>query len=292
MTTRSRLRRILHAGPSVSTWAVIVILPTVLLIEGGAWFDRLAGVPVGDELLVTGLAARNAEWIEKGLRHGASPNARDRAGGTPLMYAAEDGDCQMVRRLLAAGAVVSGMPDDPWTPLAAAATMGQTEVVEILLGAGARVDQRVIARRTALHLAAAASHEITVAMLLKHGAAVDARDVMARTPLLMAMDADEEAALPCVRRLVDSGADVNAADADGATALMAAATDGREQLVNVLLDAGADTAIRDSRQRTASMLARSSGHDALARRLEPELRSEVGPRRAALEHVHGVPPTD
>jgi ankyrin repeat protein len=49
---------------------------------------------------------------------------------------------------------------------------------------------------------------------------------------------------------------------------MAAASEGKEQLVALLLRAGADVAIRDSRQQTASMLARGNGHDVLAASLE------------------------
>ena len=292
MTTDSRIRRILGAWRGVLICVVVGILSLVLLSEGGVWFDRLAGLPGADELLTTGLAARNSLWVEKGLRQGASPNARDSFGNSPLVYAAGDGDRQMVRRLIAAGAEVSPTSYEQMTPLASAAIEGHSDVVEMLLGAGAKVDQNVIFQRTALHLAAGASHEETVALLLDHGAAVDARDHLGRTPLLVAMYLDEEAALPCVRRLVEAGANVDAADADGATALMAAANDGHEELVAVLLRAGANAAVRDSRQQTASMLARGNGHAALAARLEPERRSEVSPPRAALERVHGVPPTD
>jgi len=192
-----------------------------------------------------------------------------------------------VRRLIAGGADASPKLGI-MTPLSAAAMGGQLEVVEILLLAGADVDQRTIFERAALHEAAAGSHEMTIALLLTHGAAVDARSHEGRTPLLIATDCTEEAALPCMRRLVDAGANVDAADADGATALMAAAEGGRAQLVTLLLGAGADPAIRDSHQRTAAMLARSMGHDALAAQLEPERRAEVGPPRIASEQEYGL----
>ena len=100
---------------------------------------------------------------------------------------------------------------------------------------------------------------MTIALLLKHGAAVDVRNHQGRTPLLIATDFAEEAALPCVRLLVDAAANVNATDAYGSTALMAAAEGGQEQVVTVLLKAGADTSIRDRQHRTAAMLCGSMG---------------------------------
>ena len=121
----------------------------VLLSESRAWFDRLAGYPAGDELLLVGLSAGNASWSETVLRRGASPNARDSLGNTALMWAAEAGDQQMVRRLI--DGVLKVSPESATlTPLSAAAMGGQLQVVEILLDAGAQVDQRTIftVRRT------------------------------------------------------------------------------------------------------------------------------------------------
>lgn len=282
MTTRSRIRSVLSAWRGVPIWVVTVIVALVLLSEGRVWFDRLAGVPEGDELLMTGLSSRNASWTEAALRQGASPNARDQFGNTPLMWAAQSGDLPIVRRLIAAGADVSAV-SELMTPLTAAAMTGQLQVMEILLNAGAEANQHAAFQLTPLHQAAAVSHELAIALLLKHGADVDARNFEGQTPLIIAMYRDEELTLPCAKRLIQSGADVNAADAQGATALMAAASEGKEQLVNFLLESGADTAIRDARQQTASMVARSGGHDVLAKRLEPEQRAEVTPTGGRLE---------
>ncbi|PIV33497.1 MAG: hypothetical protein COS34_07395, partial [Lysobacterales bacterium CG02_land_8_20_14_3_00_62_12] len=48
-----------------------------------------------------------------------------------------------------------------------------------------------------------------------------------------------------VARLIEAGADVDAHDADGRTALMWAARYGRTDIVTALLDAGADVNARD-----------------------------------------------
>jgi ankyrin repeat protein len=69
------------------------------------------------------------------------PNV-DRAGRTPLHYAAADGDTNRVRELLASGADSNAADGAGWTPLHFAAQQGAAEVISLLLGAGAVVDSR------------------------------------------------------------------------------------------------------------------------------------------------------
>jgi len=64
-----------------------------------------------------------------------------------------------------------------------------------------------------------------------------------------------------VVRLAEAGADVNARDAGGWTALHFAASDGRGPLVVALLAAHADPTLRTSDGETARQLAEGSGDD-------------------------------
>lgn len=66
----------------------------------------------------------------------------DRAGRTPLHYAAAARDLGQVRQLLASGADPRASDDDGWTPLHFAAQESATDVAATLLGAGAPVDAR------------------------------------------------------------------------------------------------------------------------------------------------------
>jgi ankyrin repeat protein len=70
-----------------------------------------------------------------------------------------------------------------------------------------------------------------------------------------------------VRSLLDGGADPDAKQGGGYTALHEAAMNGRAQMAQVLLGAGADPTIRADDGRDASDLARDAGHTALAERL-------------------------
>lgn len=71
-----------------------------------------------------------------------------------------------------------------------------------------------------------------------------------------------------VERLVDAGADVNARNAQGRTALHVAANEGREGLVRYLLTRGAAPNLQDADGNTALHLAAAGGHDGCTRSLK------------------------
>ncbi|MBI3949447.1 MAG: TonB family protein [Acidobacteria bacterium] len=74
------------------------------------------------------------------LAKGVNVNARDEMGMTALMYAARSGQSEMVKVLLIAGIDVDAKDDDGMTALMYAAQAGSAEVVKILLAAGANPD--------------------------------------------------------------------------------------------------------------------------------------------------------
>jgi ankyrin repeat protein len=73
------------------------------------------------------------------------------------------------------------------------------------------------------------------------------------------MNAAFKGTLPSVRCLVDNGADVNARDEDGATALELAVSGGHWEVVKWLLDKGADVNTRDRFGKTPLTMAASRG---------------------------------
>jgi ankyrin repeat protein len=66
--------------------------------------------------------------------------------------------------------------------------------------------------------------------------------------------------LPEVKRLLAKGADVNAKDRDGSTALMIASSLDKPEVVQLLLDEGADVNARNKNGLTALMLASKQGY--------------------------------
>lgn len=83
-------------------------------------------------------------------------------------------------------------------------------------------------------------------------ASPDQRDVTDRTPLMYACRAGQ---IDAAQLLLTAGADINASNANGTTALMYAKTaavgSGNVALLELLLDAGADLNARDATGRTA-----------------------------------------
>lgn len=84
-------------------------------------------------------------------------------------------------------------------------------------------------------------------------------------------------------RLIDRGADVNATDYTGITALMYAVVCGLENTVKELIEAGADVAKKDNEGNTAITAAQSLGHD----RIVTILRT---PRSPGLSRERTPPP--
>ncbi len=70
-----------------------------------------------------------------------------------------------------------------------------------------------------------------------------------------------------VRQLLRSGADVNARDRYGQTALMLAAHRGHREMVDTLIQSGADLNVTAKNNLSALMLAVIGGHAAIAQRL-------------------------
>jgi uncharacterized protein len=151
-----------------------------------------------------------------------------------IWEAAALGDEQRLRALLKHDpALVNAYPPDGFTPLALAAFFAPAPAVRLLIdagadiGASARNDMKV----QALHAAVASRNAEAVALLL------------------------------------DRGADPNARQQVGYTALMGAAGAGRDDLVDLLLRHGADPSLASEEGKTAADVAREHGHSALADRL-------------------------
>ncbi|MBX3731834.1 MAG: ankyrin repeat domain-containing protein [Verrucomicrobiae bacterium] len=171
-------------------------------------------------------------WLAGGSLLAAGPGP----DGTVLFQAIREGDSRAVRKLLKAGADLQSRDEAGDTPLMAAALHADTGLLERLLRAGAKVNATNQAGATALMRAA--TFRDKARLLLGAGADPGARSAMGNTVLILAARQPGNAAT--VKRLLDRGADVNATNAFGATALMAAVAAEDLTMARLLLDHGAE----------------------------------------------------
>lgn len=94
-------------------------------------------------------------------------DARNAAGETALMYAALNGELEVVKRLLARGAEVN---QPGWTALHYAASGGQLSVVQLLLERHAYIDAPSANGTTPLMMAARQEHPTVARYLVEQGA--------------------------------------------------------------------------------------------------------------------------
>lgn len=129
--------------------------------------------------------------------------------------------------------------------LAAGGRHDQLQVVRLLLAAGCNPEAPNGREETPLHVALLHDHRGTAKLLLEAGANIGAPDRMLQTPLHLAAARDSQDIIRMALEQDDQH--LNARDANGETALHAAARRGHNMCVRLLLDAGADATIADAR---------------------------------------------
>ena len=173
------------------------------------------------------------------------------AQGGKLRRAAELGDVERLRELVADGVNVNSGDDLGETALHGAAGYGHADAVELLLEQGASVKKKGWGGRLALHRAAESASASSVALLLAAGAKAHCPTSPVTpggrynlTPLFCAINHSRPSSILCVRLLIQAGARVNYStslyDVPGWTPLIRAIVRGRRDLVKVLLRAGAE----------------------------------------------------
>jgi ankyrin repeat protein len=190
-----------------------------LLLDDGA--DPNFRSPYGVAPLHLAIENRDFDTVELLLRAGADASLPDHAGESPLMLAARAGDVAIARRLLAAGAAVDARDAEyGQTALLVAAREGNADVAKLLLDAGADVNAATRAGATPAFRkpgdnAGSKGVGIIRGGWPEHG--MRAPIPGAKTPLLYATRRGD---LALTRLLVEAGADLELADADGVSPLL------------------------------------------------------------------------
>ncbi len=249
-----------------------------------------AAQPDGMTALHWAVQANQEEIVAALLKAGADPNAANRYGITPLWLAATNGSAPVTRLLLAAGADPHNALPHGETALMAAGRTGEPETIRVLLEAGADPNAQETAQgESALMWAAAENHPEAIRELIDGGANPDLHakplhlapmdwvqvgmvsTVLPRGGWTAVMYAARQDAQEAARAVAEGGADLDAQDPDGATALQLAIINQHYDLAVLLMELGANPNTGDNSGMTA-MHAAADMHN---------FRSDVGrpPRR-------------
>ncbi|CAH0054982.1 unnamed protein product [Clonostachys solani] len=217
----------------------------MLLGEGGPNLDAKSSFRIDPDARdwylqtpLTWAAQAGQEEIVKILlsEPSVNPNSRDRINQTPLLVAAKGGFVGVVKLLLSTKGIEPDVKDvDDQTPLAWAAAGGEDEVVKLLVSApGVDVESRDWSNGTPLTLAAFANHVKTMKILLSlPGVDPNSRDKDERTPLAWAANNGMRAAVEML--LATPGVEISPKDKADQTPVLLAARNGHREIVEMLM---------------------------------------------------------
>lgn len=233
------------------------------LVAGGADLDRVAAdgrTPPenaqrqGQDAVVTTLTAAHL------------PPADPAAA---LLAAAGGGDADAAAAALRAGAPIEVRDERGRTPLLLAATNDQVDVARLLVLLGADPDAQDDRRDSAWLVTGVTGSVAMLETLLPAGPDLTLTN---RFGGVSVIPASERGHVDYVRRVVQTGIDVNHVNDPGWTALLEAIVYGDgsapyQEIVGILLDAGADPRIADAQGITPLQHARDRGQAAIVARL-------------------------
>ena len=189
---------------------------------------------------------------------------RDPQGVSALLWSIYSGQ-ELVRHFLITEMTQAGIALDAFE---AAAIGDPARLTKALEAAPEAIHGRSGDGWTTLHLAAAFGNPETVRLLLDKGAAVDAisHNAQKNQPLhaALALGRNPET----IQMLLAAGADPNARQTAGFTAIFSATAANRRDLVELLIEAGADPTLTNDLGQTAASYARERNYTEIAHWLE------------------------
>jgi ankyrin len=240
---------------------------TALLLEKGSAVNAKDGK--NKTPLDYAIAKKRTEVIEL-LRAKSGKTTKELLAADDIFAAAEVGDVESIKKLLAGGADVNAKNKGGYTALHLAAKRGQAAAAKALLEAKADIAAASKSGKTALHYVAYYNGNLDLSKaLLDAGAAVNAKDGKNKTPLDYALSkkrtelaellrskggkttkelaaaenifaAAEVGDLEAIKKHLEGGADVNAANKQDYTALHMAVRRGQKDAAALLLEKGAN----------------------------------------------------
>ncbi|OYY92887.1 MAG: hypothetical protein B7Y41_14100 [Hydrogenophilales bacterium 28-61-23] len=188
--------------------------------------------------LIHAVEKRDRERIDALLKNGVNPNGlTGQWGKSALILAVEQGDVEITRLLLDAGADPD-LKGGGYTPLVLAALRGHARIARLLLKAGANPDFKSGDGNSALTAAASMNRLDVIRVLMPFRPDYTLFNREGRTALsVAAMEGFEQA----VRLMLETGVDANVQDKNKGTALDSTTFTDNKRIQKLLVDHGATT---------------------------------------------------
>ena len=242
LVTRERLEAWLAEGADVQQELANAVLASDaerirFLVEKGGDLNKLDGQGYG--ALQSAARGRADKIIPLLIELGADPNGRDNDGMTALIHAAGRNHVPTIKALLDRGADIEASVPGGFTALAIAIEEGKYLAAKALIESGASVN--VTAGTDQVTPLMSAASQLAVGEAAKE---IERRQGLRSTDIANA--------------LIERGANVNAANAAGVTALMIAAARANIPMIGLLLEAGADPNVKAADGKTALDIAQAN----------------------------------
>ena len=223
-------------------------------------------VAIDKQILGKQSQTETIEFSRALITAGADVNIRNYAGQTALLLAAKWGNEDVVIELLKADPKPELEVKD--TPRGTKALWqfvikNKPKAVQALVNAGARFNDPQGDYNI---------RPIDIAKQNKFNEIIKILETALAAQLFNAIDDDD---VEAVNEAIEAGADVNARDVDGKTALMSAAEGGHTAIVKALIDKGANIEAVDNEGNTALILAERGGHSATAKVITDALTEKI-----------------
>jgi ankyrin repeat protein len=252
----------------------------------------------GQNAVMWAVSQHHADVVDELVKHGADVNAHSKTGFSALMFAAQQGDVDSARILLAAKANPNDvMPKSGATPLIIASAISQPEVATLLLDNGADPNVKDANGFTPLHHAVRdsdygldpaekATSVLTVRALLAHGADPNARLQLDKAKVAAEIKDQGNVGVRAANggRAKRTSITITEVELEGATPVALAAECNNLEAIKLLVEAGANPNIPTEQGTTPLILASGAGTDVQRARALEERATAVQTARYLVDH--------